>query len=224
MSRRLWLAGGLVFGLTLLLNLPAAWALRLIDWPPGWQPAQVSGSVWNGHAQQAGALGPLAWQLRPWRARLETGLAQQHWTLTVSGWPWHWQAQLLPGAAVAGVNSPYLIGGQWQGRLQIDGRGARCVGASGQVQGHDVGLLTPWTLAVGEVRLNVECQQGLQGLADVQREGEHHLQARLETDGGGIRVSGQVTPQAALTPLLVQAGLLKAGDERFEKVFGAVRR
>lgn len=218
MSRRLWLAGSLVFVVTLLLNLPAAWALRLIDWPAGWQPEQVSGSLWNGRVQRAGALGPLSWQLRPWRAQVDTGFAQQHWTFTASGWPWRWQAQLVPGVAAVGVDSRYLIDGHWQGRLQIIGQGGRCVSASGELQGRDIGLLAPWSLTLGEARLSVDCQQGLQGLADVQRAGEHRIQARF--DARRIQLNGQVSPDAALTPLLVQAGLLKAGEAAFEKVLG----
>ncbi|GAB7528575.1 hypothetical protein PS3A_09840 [Pseudomonas sp. 3A(2025)] len=224
MSRRLWLAGALVFALTLLLNLPAAWALRLIDWPAGWQPEEVSGSLWNGRVQRAGALGPLSWQLRPWRAQVDAGFAQQQWTLSASGWPWNWQAQLAPGDAATAVNGRYLIDGHWQGRLQIAGQGSRCLRARGELHGRDIGLLTPWTLVLGEARLSLDCQQGLQGLADVQRIGEHRLEARFDARTGQVQLSGQVLPNAPLTPLLVQAGLLKAGDERFEKVLGTARR
>lgn len=224
MTRRLWLAGALVFALTLLLNLPATWALRLVDWPDGWQPEQVSGSLWNGRVQRAGALGPLSWQLRPWRAQVDTGFARQRWTLTASGWPWNWQAQLAPSVATTGVDSRYLIDGHWQGRLQIAGQGGRCVHASGELRGRDIGLLTPWTLALGEARLSLDCHQGLQGFADVQRIGEYRLEARFEARTGRLQLSGQVLPNAPLTPLLVQAGLLKAGDERFEKALGTTSR
>ena len=58
MSRHIaW--GVLVFALTLLLELPAAFVARQVPWPAQWQPDGVSGSVWQGRATRFASLGPL---------------------------------------------------------------------------------------------------------------------------------------------------------------------
>lgn len=222
MSRGLWGAGALAFALTLLCNLPASWLLRGVDWPPGWQPEQVSGSLWHGRIERLGVVGPLSWQLRPWQRQLQVDadLQQHAWALRVQGWPWDWQARLQPRSAVATARSEYLLDGQWQGALQIDGRGSRCVDSQGELGGQHLAMLAPWSLALGSARITLNCQQGLQLLADIERAGEHRLQARLAPAQQRLQLSGQLQPDAAITPLLVQAGLLKAGAGQFEKRFG----
>lgn len=222
MSRSLWCAGWLVFALTLLLNVPASWVLRAVDWSPGWQPEQVSGSLWQGRIERLGVFGPLSWQLRPLhrQLQLDAGLQQQAWALRVDGWPWHWQARLQPGAAKSSARSEYLLDGQWQGALQLDGRGSRCVDSQGELRGQQLAMLAPWPLTLGSARITLNCQQDLHLLAEIERAGEHRLQARLEPAPQRLQISGQLAPDAALTPLLVQAGLLKAGAVQFEKHFG----
>lgn len=49
---------------------------------------------------------------------------------------------------------------------------------------------------------------------------QYRVLARMEPVQQRLKISGQLAPDAALTPLLVQAGLLKAGAAHFEKSFG----
>ncbi|MCQ9425865.1 type II secretion system protein N [Pseudomonas sp. LJDD11] len=221
MSRGLWCAGVLVFALTLLVKLPASWVLRGFDWAPGWQPEQVSGSLWHGRIERLGLVGPLSWQLRPLQRQLQVdaGLQQQAWALRVEGWPWRWQARLQPAPAQATTRSDYLLDGQWQGALQFEARGSRCIDSQGELSGQQLAMLAPWSLTLGSARVSATCQQGLQLLAEIERAGEHHLQARMQPVQQRLQLSGQVQPDAAITPLLVQAGLLKAGAGQFEKRF-----
>lgn len=218
MTRGLWLLGVLAFTLTLLVKLPAAWLMQSVVWPPGWRPGQATGTLWQGQVDQLGPLGPLAWQWQPWQGRLQMalGFERQAWHLELVGWPWRWQAILRPGPSAAGIAREYLFDGQWRGELRLAGQGTHCQQAEGELRGDQVALLAPWTLALGEARLTLVCDKHLQVQAEIQRSGEHHLNARLETGIGRVMLSGQVQAGAALRPPLVQAGWLKKEAQTFE--------
>lgn len=222
MTRKLWGLGVAVFVLTLLLNIPAAFVARFVPWAPDWQPVAVAGTLWNGRMDRLGGIGPLVWRFQPWlgQGKVSAGFQQRNWELQFSGWPWSWQAQLAPAASQMTPITGYRIDGLWQGRVQINGRGATCLSSEGVLEGRDVALLTPWTVVLGSAQLRLECRDGLRLLADVQREGEHRFEARLESDARRIKLNGWVEPDAMVTPLLVQAGMLKAGASQFERVLG----
>lgn len=222
MSRRLWVLGAVVFTATLLLNIPAAFLARFVPWSPAWQPVAVTGTLWNGRMDRLGALGPLVWRVQPLigQATLSAGFQQRMWALNISGWPWAWQAQLEPVASQLTPPTGYVLDGHWRGRVQLNGRGAKCLSSAGDLQGQDVALLSPWTVVLGSAHLTFECRDSLRLLVDVQREGEHRFEARLESDTRRVRLSGWVEPDAVVTPLLVQAGMLKPGASQFETVLG----
>lgn len=222
MNRTLWALGIVVFTVTLMFNLPAAFLARFVPWSSGWQPVAVTGTLWNGRMDRLGAVGPLVWRIQPWfgHASLSAGFQQRLWALNVTGWPWAWQAQFEPVASQMTPAAGYLLDGQWQGRLQLNGRGATCLSSTGDVQGQDVALLLPWTVVLGSAHLKFECRNGLRLLVDVQQEGEHRFEARLEPGARRVKLNGWVEPDAAVTPLLVQAGMLKAGASQFETVLG----
>ncbi|NNA67790.1 general secretion pathway protein GspN [Pseudomonas gessardii] len=218
MSRALILWGVLVFSLTVLLELPAAFVARQLPWPTGWQPSGVAGSLWAGRAARVGALGPVAWKIRPWAAQINLGFQQRIWELSVHGWPWNWQAQLAPRAVSAWPAPMFVLDGRWEGRLQVDGAGMSCLRAEGQLLGHDLAVLSPWLVNLGDTRIALQCRDGLRLLADVQRPGEHHF--KVEAASQRLQVDGQVEPGAAVTPLLVQARWLQPAAQRFSKVLG----
>ena len=222
MNRKLWVLGVVVFVATVALNVPAAFVARFIPWSANWQPVAVSGTLWNGRMDRLGAVGPLVWRIQPWlgQGTLSAGFQQRLWALNVSGWPWAWQAQLEPGGSQMTPATGYLLDGHWQGRLQIKGRGATCLSSAGALQGQDVAMLAPWTVVLGSAHLNVECRDGLRLLVDVQREGEHRFEAQLDPVSRRVKLNGKVEPDAMVTPLLVQAGMLKAGATQFETVIG----
>ncbi len=222
MTRKLWILGASVFILTLLLNLPAAAVARLINWPPGWQPQTVSGTLWDGRVERIGMIGPLAWKLQPWfgMGLLEGGFQQQAWALALNGWPWAWRAELIPGAPLVAPASGYALDGQWQGSVHVQGRGSRCTAGGGELLGQDMALLSPWMMVLGNARLTVECRDSLQLLVDVRREGEHRFEGRMDPFAQRAQISGEVRPEASVTPLLIQSGMLKAGESRFERTLG----
>lgn len=218
MSRAVILWGIGVFALTLLLELPAAFVARQVSWPTGWQPSGVTGSVWNGRAARAGALGPVEWRIRPWKAQMNLGFQQRIWALSVQGWPWNWQAQLAPRAVSALPAPMFVLDGRWEGRLQVDGAGAGCRKAEGELLGHDLAVLSPWLVKLGNTRIALQCRDGLRLLADLQLAGEHHFQ--IEAQPRRLQVDGQIEPGAAVTPLLVQARWLQPAAQSFSKVLG----
>ncbi|RRV06016.1 hypothetical protein EGJ27_15125 [Pseudomonas sp. v388] len=222
MNRRIWIIGGVVLALTVLLNLPASLIARTISWPPGWQPEGISGTLWSGNAVSVGPIGPLIWKWRPWmaEAQFSGGFQQQAWDLSVTGWPWAWQADLLPGEPLITPPSAYTLDGHWKGRLQLRGRGSRCTASEGELRSEDMALLAPWMMVLGNATLNVDCREALQVLADVRREGEHRFTVNAEPLARRATIAGEVEPQASVTPLLRQAGILKVGESRFEKTLG----
>ncbi|RMO04193.1 hypothetical protein ALQ47_02265 [Pseudomonas cichorii] len=222
MRRKSWMFGALVFAVTLLLNMPAAFLSRFVPWAPGWQPQGVAGTVWHGRAEQSGSVGPVNWDLRPWsgQGRVSAGFQQQAWELKVQGWPWAWRAELEPTGSLVTPTTAYVVDGRWQGRLLMQGRGAQCTSGDGSLQGRDLAVLSPWMVVLGNAQLVLECRGGLKLLADVRREGEHRFEVGLEPVAHRMKVSGQVEPTAMVAPLLIQAGLLKAGSSQFETVLG----
>lgn len=222
MSRTLWVTGVSVFALTVLLNTPAAFVARFVPWSAGWQPQGVTGTLWHGRIEQAGVMGPVVWNVRPLAGQLNlsAGFQQQNWQVTLSGWPWAWQAQLTPVASLPTPFSAYRLDGHWQGRLQLFGRGTRCLASDGDIHGQDVAMLSPWTVVLGNADIKVDCSSGTRLLVDIQRDGEHHIQAQVEPTVRRATISGQVEPNASVAPLLLQAGILKAGASQFETVLG----
>ena len=222
MTRKLWGVGIAVFVLTLLLNIPAAFVARFVPWSSDWQPVAVNGTLWNGGMERLGPLGPLAWRFQPWigQGNVSAGFQQRNWELQLSGWPWAWQAQLAPAARQMTPLTGFVVDGNWQGSVHIKGSGATCRSSGGELSGRDLALITPWTVVLGSAQLRLECREGLRLLADVQREGEHRFEGWMEPAVGRIKLSGRVEADAMVTPLLVQAGLLKAGVLEFERVWG----
>jgi general secretion pathway protein N len=221
-TRRLWIVGIAVFIVTLLFNVPAALIARLVDWPEGWEPKMITGTLWTGRAEQIGPLGPVVWRLRPWLgvAQVDSGFQQQAWGLSINGWPWAWQADLLPGAAMVTPSAGYALDGQWQGRLRVEGRGARCLSSEGELVGNDMVLLSPWMMVLGNARLSVDCREKLQLRAQVARDGQHRFDARFDPFARLAVIDGQVESEAGVRPLLIQAGLLRPGETHFERIFG----
>lgn len=221
MNRRIaW--GALVFALTLLLELPAAFVARQVPWPAQWQPDGVSGSVWHGRAARFASLGPLEWEVRPWarEVRLSLGFQQRFWEGSIRGWPWNWQAQLAPRAASAMPATAWVLDGHWQGRLQVNGGGCRCHSAEGELLGSELALLSPWQLNLGSTRIELQCRDGLQLLADLQLPGEHGFKVEADLQRQRVQVDGRVEPDAAVIPLLVQARWLQPSAQTFSKVLG----
>ncbi|MFO2466519.1 type II secretion system protein N [Pseudomonas sp. 15FMM2] len=214
--------GTLVFALTLLAQLPAAFIVRQINWPSGWQPNGVSGSLWNGHASEVGALAPVQWAVRPWAREVQVnlGFQQRIWELSIHGWPWNWQAQLAPRAVSAVAPPMFVLDGAWDGRLQVNGAGANCRTAAGALVGDDLALLSPWLLNLGSTRLELQCSGGLRLLADLQLPAQHRFKINADLQRQRLQIDGQVEAGAAVTPLLVQARWLQASEQTFSKVLG----
>lgn len=218
MSRVLIMWAMLVFALTLLLELPATFVARQVPWPAGWQPSGVAGSVWHGRAARVGALGPVEWHLRPWKAQVDLGFQQRIWALSVQGWPWKWQAQLAPRAVNALPAPMFVLDGRWEGRLQVDGAGTGCRKTEGELLGHDLAVLSPWLVKLGNARIALQCRDGLRLSADLQLPAEHHF--KIAADPRRAQVDGQIEPGAAVTPLLVRARWLQPAAHSFSKVLG----
>jgi general secretion pathway protein N len=221
MSWRWNLWGALVLSVTLLLQAPAAFYLNRLPWPDDWRPTGVSGSVWNGQADRLGVLHSLSWQLQPWTApmRLTVGFQQQQWQLSVAGWPWAWRAELAPGQA-SPQRTPatgFSLDGQWQGRLQIQGRGVTCLSAQGQLQAQNLGLLAPWLLPLGNATIDLQCMAGAQMRGTVVQTGEHRLDWSANLTARQLGIKGQLEAEAALTPLLIQAQWMAVGQRGFSR-------
>lgn len=214
--------GVLVLALTLLLNVPAAFVVRQLNWLPGWQPQAVSGSVWHGRMAQLGALGPLEWSVRPWVREVHVNAAfqQRNWAFSLHGWPWDWHAQLAPGAISATPAGAFVLAGQWAGRLNISGGGRVCRSSEGALRGTDLALLTPWLVSLGNTDIRLECGQGLKLLAVLHLKDEHRFDVEADWDLQKIKVEGRVEPTAAVTPLLVQARWLSPDQQAFSKTLG----
>lgn len=209
MKRRGWLWALLVFTVTLLAELPARWVLAPLSVPL----AGISGSLWHGHAERLGDLGPLHWQWQPWRLRAQAsaGYQGQRWQLEVAGWPWAWQASLQPVSDPHTRVTGYRLAGQWQGRIVLTGNAARCRSAEGHVQVDGLALQAPWQLELGQARLALECSSGWKLAGQLSLAGEHQADLAADLLARQARLTGRVEPGAALQPLLVSAQWLAPG-------------
>ncbi|MFJ4157323.1 type II secretion system protein N [Pseudomonas sp. NPDC089752] len=208
----LWI--GLVFCLTLLIELPAAWVVRVAGLPLH----DVSGSLWRGQARQAGPAGPVQWTVRPWRlqADAQLGFQGQGWQVRVEGWPWRWRLEALTLGAQATAQTDYRLAGQWQGRLQLQGAGRQCRTSEGRFTVNDLALSQPWSLGLGQGWLEMDCRTGwrLHGL--VVQPGQHQLSVDADLVERRAQVAFELQPDAELIPVLRGAQWLspqaKAGN------------
>ncbi|WP_079229522.1 type II secretion system protein N [Pseudomonas putida] len=200
MSRRglLWCA--MVFTLTLLVELPAAWVVRAVGLPA----RDVSGSLWHGQAQQLGPVGPLRWALRPWRmqADAQLGFQGQAWRLRAEGWPWRWRLEAAALAAQATVLTDYRLAGQWQGELRLQGAGRQCRSSEGRVSVTDLALSEPWSLGLGQGWVEMDCRAGWRLRGQLAQQGQHELKLDADLAGRKAQVMFDLQSEAALTPLL----------------------
>lgn len=196
MTRRgaAWLC--LVFCLTVLAELPASW-LGL--------PAQgVVGSLWQGQASQWGAVGPLRWELQPWRmqAHIAFSFQGQGWQARISGWPWRWQGSLATLGGQSSTAQGYRLAGHWQGALQVQGAGRVCQAASGRITVNDLALAEPWSLGLGQGAIEMTCQGGWRLTGNLGLAGQHALALDADLLARRARLNIEVQPDAALTPVL----------------------
>lgn len=141
----------LVFLVSVLAGLPANWLLA----PMAAQG--VSGSLWQGQAQRLGQVGPLAWHWQPWRlqAQVNLGFQGQDWQLKVAGWPWNWTAAVEPLQRTLAMPLSYRLTGEWTGRIEVQGSGRQCQGSQGEIAGHNLALVAPWSVPLGATRVRL---------------------------------------------------------------------
>jgi len=220
MSRLLAMWMGLVMGVCLLCQAPAAFYLERIDWSPGWRPQAISGTLWDGRIERLGPWQALAWQLRPWAGNLQVSaaLAGQGVQARFSGWPWQWHAWLGPHARTRVDSGAWQLGGDWQGAVQVQGRGLSCTRAQGQVSVTHLAVVTPWSLALGDGELHLLCSSGRLGLAGtVQAAGQHRLELQGDFSARRLQLSGQLEPEATLLAPLAQVGWTRDGQRHFSR-------
>ncbi|MBF8779864.1 general secretion pathway protein GspN [Pseudomonas fulva] len=205
----------LVFCLTLLVELPAAWVVRALGLPA----EQVSGSLWHGEARRLGMAGPLHWDWRPWRAEAiaRFGFQGQGWQAQATGWPWAWQVELQALQPQRTVEANYRIVGQWQGSIRLRGANRRCQAAQGRLEVTDLALSAPWSLALGQGHVQMDCRQGWRLLGHLNLAGQH--QASLDADLPGRRAQLRVEVQkdAAIAPVLRGARWLDEGRASLDR-------
>ncbi|WP_176509765.1 MULTISPECIES: type II secretion system protein N [Pseudomonas] len=200
MSRRGLLWCGLVFTLTLLVEFPAAWVMRSAGLPAG----DVSGSVWQGQAQQVGPVGPLYWTIQPWRmqANAQIGFQGQAWQVRAEGWPWRWQLEAAALTPQATALSDYRLAGQWQGALRMQGSGRQCRSSEGRVSVTDLALSEPWSLGLGQGWVEMDCRAGWRLRGKLVQQGQHELKLEADLEKRRAHVTFNVHNESALTPLL----------------------
>ncbi|OLU28705.1 general secretion pathway protein GspN [Pseudomonas sp. PA15(2017)] len=215
MTRRGGLWALLVFTVTLLVELPARWLMAPLPVPL----AGISGSIWQGEAERLGDLGPLHWRWQPWRlnAQASAGYQGQRWQLQVSGWPWAWHASLRPVSDPHTLETGYRLAGQWQGHIELEGRGARCLSANGNLQGDDLALLAPWQLELGQARLALDCSSGWKLAGQLSLPGQHQADLAADLLARQARLTGRVEPGAALQPVLISAQWLAPGGSEVSR-------
>lgn len=208
----------LIFALGCLLYWPAA------DWLPRLLPTQVTsvglqGSLLGGGMQRlawpGGGAGPWQWHLR-WPGKLQVTVGEPEgapWGMNLSGWPWQWQADLA-GGDLRWLQAPgsALLAGRLTGEVRLAGSWRRCQAASGSWQGDALQVLVPRRLALGEARLQVDCQTApwLQGVFE--RGAQHQLEIRLSLANWRGQVQGTAQPGSEIAPVLQSIGWLKAGQ------------
>ena len=190
----------LVFGLTLLVELPAAWVSCGFDLPM--QAAR--GSLWQGQAQQLGPVGPLRWSVQPWRmqATAQLGFQGQAWQLRAEGWPWRWQLEAKAMGTEATVATDYRLAGLWQGVVRMQGAGRQCLGSQGRVTVTDLALSEPWSLGLGQGWLEMDCRSGWRLRGQLAQQGQHQLVVDADLPARRAQVAFELQPEATLTPLL----------------------
>ncbi|WP_225933138.1 type II secretion system protein N [Pseudomonas maumuensis] len=198
-----------MFCLTLVVELPARWlvaGLRL--------PAEgVNGSVWQGQFARLGPVGPVQWTWRPWQRDLQVrlGFQGQGWQGRLSGWPWRWQVDLQALGVQPSVVGGYRLAGQWQGDIKLQGSGQRCLAAEGRITVADLALSAPWSLALGQGTLRMDCAQGWRLNAELVRQGQHRMDLEADLAARRAQVDFALQADAALTPVL--RGLQWLGPE-----------
>ncbi|GLO41445.1 MULTISPECIES: general secretion pathway protein GspN [Pseudomonas] len=189
-----------VFAVTLLVELPASWVVRGIGLPA----REVSGSLWQGQAQQLGPVGPLRWAVQPWRlqANAQLGFQGQAWQLRAEGWPWRWRLEATAMGAQATVATDYRLAGQWQGTLRMQGAGRQCRASEGRMTVTDLALSEPWSLGLGQGWLEMDCRSGWHLRGQLVQQGQHELAVDADLPARRAQVMVKLQPEAALTPLL----------------------
>lgn len=187
----------LVFTLTLLIELPASWV-------PGLPASGVAGSVWRGHAAQWGPVGPVEWAWRPWRlaAQVDAAFQGQNWQVRIQGWPWQWRAEVQALGVNARVPADYRLAGQWQGMLRMQGSGRVCRSAQGRLMVADLALVEPWSFALGQGGVEVDCHNGWRLLGTLVAPGQHDIAVTADLLERRAQMELHVQPEAALAPLL----------------------
>ncbi|CAI8787445.1 type II secretion system protein N [Pseudomonas donghuensis] len=203
----------LVFLVSVLAGLPANWLLA----PMAAQG--VSGSLWQGQAQRLGQVGPLAWHWQPWRlqAQVNLGFQGQDWQLKVAGWPWNWTAAVEPLQRTLAMPLSYRLTGEWTGRIEVQGSGRQCQGSQGEIAGHNLALVAPWSVPLGATRVRVDCSVGMHLLAQLQLQGQHQFELDADLRQRRGRLQGAVEPGATLAPVLLSAQWLKPDDSRLSR-------
>lgn len=199
-----------VFSGALLLGAPVSFWARWINWPDGWQPQALSGSLWQGQAAQLGPLGPVNWQLTlvgP-RAEVRAGALQRQWHLQIEGWPWQWQARLEDAGSLVTPEQPFSLEGDWQGHIEVSGRGRRCLSSKGSLRALQLDLLSPWAMPLGQAELRLACQAQTHLLARLEHPDQHQLALDTNLEGRTTELSGRVEKTSELSGLLRQFGLL----------------
>lgn len=191
---------GLVFVLTLLVELPANWVARAFGLPM----QEVSGSLWHGQARQLGPVGPLRWAVQPWRlqANAQLGFQGQAWQLRAEGWPWRWRLEAATAGAQATAQTDYRLAGQWQGALRLQGAGRQCRGSEGRITVTDLALSEPWSLGLGQGWLEMDCRGGWRLRGQLAQQGQHQLAVDADLLAHRAQVVFELQPEAELTPLL----------------------
>ena len=208
----------LIFVLGCLLYWPAAdWLPRLL--PPQVTPVGLQGSLLGGGMQRlawpGGGAGPWQWHLR-WPGKLQVTVGEPEgapWGMSLSGWPWQWRADLA-GGDLRWLQAPgsTLLAGRLTGDVRLAGSWRRCQAASGSWQDDALQVLVPRRLALGEARLQVDCQTApwLQGVFE--RGAQHQLEIRLSLANWRGQVQGTAQPGSEIAPVLQSIGWLKAGQ------------
>lgn len=200
MNHRGLLWCGLVFTLTLLVELPAAWVAHSV----GLSVRDVSGSVWQGQAQQLGPVGPVRWALQPWRmqANVQLGFQSQAWQLRAEGWPWRWTLEAAASGAQATVLTDYRLAGQWRGALRIQGAGYQCLGSEGRLSVTDLAVSEPWSLGLGLGWVEMDCRAGWRLRGQLTQMGQHELKLDADLLAHRATVALDLQPDAELIAVL----------------------
>lgn len=177
----------LLFVVTLALGWPLAGWSRWVDWPPGWQPQGLHGTLLAGRIERLGPppfpLGPVEWHLQsvfPPRLQASLALHQDRWQLQAHGWPWQWQGQVTVARGAWQDTAGLRWQGRWHGELAWQARGMRCLATHGQLQADDVLLTAPLTLPLGQLQARLQCGPHAGLLAELQQPGRHRLSLRLD--------------------------------------------